>query len=202
MFETTFKYLILSWTFLLIEGLSRPGRSPPGPKGASGPLWSQDPIVRDGWYYGYPSEEPIIIFCNDTNPIECPVVPPKAKTFAQLIGTVIKGEYWMTMLLDLEPPTSIGIDYALELLDFGVVIEGDVNISTVGEPALMASMDVIWLSEGIILSSYPTGEWQTIRFNFYNHSGPVKNINIQYLVNNYIGSPIRVTFRGVALYWY
>jgi len=108
----------------------------------------------------------------------------------------------MTMLLDLEPPTSIGIDYALELLDFGVVIEGDVNISTVGEPALMASMDVIWLSEGIILSSYPTGEWQTIRFNFYNHSGPVKNINIQYLVNNYIGSPIRVTFRGVALYWY
>lgn len=191
--------MILSWTFLLIEGLSRAAAVTTA---GDGPLWQQDPIVRDGWYYGYPSEEPIIIFCNDTNPIECPVVPPKAKTFAQLIGTVIKGEYWMTMLLDLEPPTSIGIDYALELLDFGVVIEGDVNISTVGEPALMASMDVIWLSEGIILSSYPTGEWQTIRFNFYNHSGPVKNINIQYLVNNYIGSPIRVTFRGVALYWY
>ena len=211
-----FKYLVLSWTFLLIAGLSLgmsttttlagppgfpsgPLWSPSGPKWAGGPLWSQDPIVKDGWYYGYPSEEPIIIFCNDTNPIECPVVPPKAKTFAQLIGTINGGEYWMTMLVDLEPPTNAPTNYTLELLDFGVVVENNVNI-TISDAVLISSMDVIWFSNYITLNS--PMEWQNVRFNFHNHSGPIKNINIQYLVNDYIGPPIRVVFRGVALYWY
>jgi len=106
----------------------------------------------------------------------------------------------MTMLVNLNPPTSVFTNYTLELIDFGVAIEGNINSSTIGEIVLMTSIDVFWLSDLVVLNS--PMEWQNIRFNFYNHSGPVKNINIRYIVNDYTGSPVRAVFRGAALYWY
>jgi hypothetical protein len=175
------------------------------------PIWSQNPVTKNGWDYGAPPNSGNITFFCNTKLSDCPFAPPNSTDFVQFFapnGT--KGEYWISTKMEIDE-TNSSIDdkprnYKLEILNFGIqrIIGPPVPI-TFWEAPWFAGFDTVlddfWYAGDIELNIYPENNFTTLNIYYRNHTGIPKYLDLQYFTENFNGELVRVVFSGLNLYW-